>query len=256
MLEAHATSRSTRSSGQGQRTDLRLVSSIPVTITHANPDNRQPPRQPPQLTRQPTQGLAQKLNCKYTTMSVIKKKSIHADRQKEFLFRAFPVRPAGQGGKEGSTGGSRVNTVFVGMYPECSVVEYGVFSVTTVYIKYTVIDIYCIAILFVQVQCSEFGQTLYAQVHRLPSSRSRVVGRRGEKLSRTTASDWRRGCPNRFGGWSLQRRSANRILVHTYMVWYSVSVFFSFHSFHSFHFNSFFQLPAAILQLSIEDSRE
>lgn len=47
-------------------------------------------------------------------MSVI---IIHADRQKEFLFRAFPVRPAGQGGKEGSTGGSghcfRWNAPFV-----------------------------------------------------------------------------------------------------------------------------------------------
>ena len=85
MLEAHATSRSTRSSGQGQRTDLRLVSSIPVTITHANPDNRQPPRQPPQLTRQPTQGLAQKLNCKYTTMSVIKKKSFMLTARKNFF---------------------------------------------------------------------------------------------------------------------------------------------------------------------------
>ena len=62
-------------------------------------------------------------------MSVI---TIHADRQKEFLFRAFPVRPAGQGGKEGSTGGSghcfRWNAPFVQGRGRCPL-----FNLTIVY---------------------------------------------------------------------------------------------------------------------------
>lgn len=143
--EAHATSRSTRSSGQGQRTDL------PVSQQH--PCNNHPrstmttTATTTTVTQTTTQGLAQKLNCKIHNI-VCNKKRINADRQKEFLFRAFPVRPAGQGGKEGSTGGSpghcfrwNVSRVFRSRVRSIQYdYEYGVYRV------YIDIYIYCIYI--------------------------------------------------------------------------------------------------------------
>ena len=69
-----------------------------------------------------------------------------------------------------------------------------------------------------------------------PASLQPISGgrERGQKLSRTTASDWRRACPNRFGWWSLQRRSANGNSVGAAIFWYLYQ-----YSFHSFQFKQY-----------------
>lgn len=87
-----------------------------------------------------------------------------------------------------------------------------------------------------------------------PASLQPISGgrERGQKLSRTTASDWRRACPNRFGGWSLQRRSANGNSVGAAIFWYLYQ--YSFHSFQFKQYQGNWALPS--LQLSMEDSRD
>lgn len=57
---------------RGREQISRLVSSIPVTITHANHDNHRDNHHSNQTT---TQGLAQKLNCKIHNIVCNKKKN-------------------------------------------------------------------------------------------------------------------------------------------------------------------------------------